>query len=150
MLKHLLRRVVVALVVALVGPVAAQAQTGVFVRADFQIYQPGVDPVLGAPFQTSTYAITATTCNQVAPAPDPVIVANPTRMIWNDPTNPGKVCIADQATFLAALPTIGSGSYLATMTQTDDFGTTTARSAPSNSFTRRPPPAAATGLRSTK
>ena len=71
---------------------------------------------------------------------------NPTRFLFDDAANPGKVCIVPlTAGLLPALPN-GIG-YATTLTQTDNIGQLSGVSAASNPFTRQAPPSVLTGLK---
>ena len=74
-----------------------------------------------APLQTFTFQATATVCNQIAPTTTTTV--NPTRAVWDDVANVGKVCIwTDPGTgplFSTPLP----GSYEATLAATNAAGT---------------------------
>lgn len=122
-------------VILLLFPALAQAQTGTPTSWTLRIYQAG---------QATAQAITVTAaqvqCNQTSPTA--LGTENPTRWIWNDVANAGKVCIyAD--TRLAAL---ADGSYEGTASASNADGSSaeTARVP----FTRRRPnpPAVPTGL----
>jgi hypothetical protein len=138
-------RILVALLAVLVaGPVAAQ--TGALVSVDVQIYAPGVNPATGNPVQTNTFLFASAVCNQAAAPPVAGPVFNPTKVEFDDRANPGRVCVADQGAFLAALPIV-PGDYTATLSVTDDRGLVSPRSAASNPFARVAPPAVLTGAR---
>lgn len=139
------RVLVLALVLCGLSTVAF-AQTGAVASAQVQYFSPGVDPATGAPVQTTTFVVTAATCNQ-APVTVPNGTAmNPKRVVWDDAANAGKVCIVDQAATLVSLPIV-SGAYVATMTTTDDRGLVSPRSAASNPFTRALAPTAPKGVK---
>lgn len=139
----------IALVAAFFAPFAlpAHAQTGAIASYRVQFYQPGVDPVAGAPFTIAgPYAVTSVACNQPAPAPIVGAVVNPRRIVFDDVANVGKVCVISAPEVFAAMP-IGPGPFTATATATDDFALTSARSAASNPFQLRGLPAVLTGVR---
>lgn len=122
------------------------AQTGAITSYRVQFYQPGVDPVAGAPFATAgPYQVTSVACNQ-APAPTTGAVVNPRRIVFDDNANAGKLCVISAPEVFAAMP-VGPGPFVATATVTDDFALTSVRSAASNPFQLRPLPAALTGVR---
>lgn len=124
----------------------AQAQTGALVSYELQVFNPGVSPVTGTPVQTNTIPAASVTCNTTKPTV-PATVVNPSQAFWDDPTNAGKVCLVNQGTFLASLVVPSPfGPYTATVTVTDDFGLTSARSAASNPFFRRGNPNPRTGV----
>lgn len=127
--------------------VSAVAQTGAIVSYRVQFYQPGVDPVAGAPFTTAgPYAVSSIACNQPAPAPTTGAAVNPRRIVFDDVANAGKVCVISAPEVFTAMP-VGPGPFVATATATDDFALTSARSAASNPFQLRPLPAVLTGVR---
>jgi hypothetical protein len=138
-------KVLLVALFAVLVPMAGAAQTGALVSIELQIYNPGVDPVLGQPVQVNSFTYATAVCNQ-APPPTPTgTVFNPTRVLWDD-TIAGRVCIADRGTVLNALPIL-PGDYRGTVTVTDDRQLTSPRSAASNPFGRASSPAARTGLR---
>lgn len=75
------------------------------------------------PLQTETFQSTAAVCNQAAPTSTTTV--NPTRIVWDDTANVGKVCIYSEATGgpLFSLP-IGS-SYEGTLTAVNAAGGST-------------------------
>jgi len=99
---------------------------------------------LGAtmPFQTHAFVATATSCQQAQPSATTTI--NPTRFIWDDPSNPGSVCIYTGGSgILLAFPI---GSYEATLVAINAAGAS-AESMPRAPFSRLASPSAPTGLR---
>lgn len=92
--------------------------------------------------QSDTFLRTAASCNQTAPTT--VSTVNPTRVVWNDEANPGKVCVfafpSSAALFSLPIP----GSYEATLKAVNAAGA----SAESNRapFSRLAPSAVPTGL----
>ena len=98
-----------------------------------------------SPMQSTPYQSTSIACNQVAPTV-PTSVTNPTKFFFDDAANVGKVCIGTLGgTWLQAIPN-GPGYYV-TLTQTDNIGNTSARSAGSNPFVRQGNPAVVTNVR---
>lgn len=75
-----------------------------------------------SPLSTTDLQATAVVCNQAAPTTTSTI--NPTKVLWDDPDNVGKVCIwTDPGTGpLASLP-FGATSYEATLSATNTAGT---------------------------
>jgi hypothetical protein len=126
-----LNGVIIALIVSgLTGRAAAQVLTSY----QLQIYQPGVDPETGMPFQTQEIPAAAVVCNQ-PPSSNSGRVVDPNTVAWDDPVHPGHVCSVNEQAFFLALPApSGAGDYLATVTATDGNGLTSPRSAPSNPF----------------
>lgn len=128
---------------SLATPVSAQT----LVSYQLQVYQPGVNPATGTPFQTDSIPASAVVCNQAPVTVPSGTVFNPRTVAFNDPSNAGRACVVDRSAFLLGLPIpSGSGAYVATMTVTDDRAMTSARSAASNPFSRANPPGALTGL----
>lgn len=125
------------------APAFAQAN---IVRYDMQVFAPGVNTVTGSPVQTNTYLVAAVTCGQpkvVVPAGG---VVNPTRFAFDDPADATKDCIGLLAAGL--LPALPNGiGYRTTLTQTDNLGQTSPRSAASTPFDRQGPPVVLTGVR---
>lgn len=122
----------------------AHAQAPNIVSYQEQTFAPGVDPTTGSPIQTNTYAASLATCNQAPPVVPPT-VTNPTRIFFDDAANAGKVCIVTLAS--ALLPALPNGvGYVSTLSQTDNLGQTSPRSAASNPFSRQAGPAALTHL----
>ncbi len=116
-------------------PVSLNAHMATLVSRlyELQIYEPGVDPAIGAPSQRFSIPSASVNCDR----PDIVSAAvpvNPTTIAWSDPDRPHRFCVADAGSFLLQLPS-RSGPYLATLTVTVD-GVTSTRSAPSNIFLR--------------
>lgn len=120
----------------------AFAQTGALVSYELQAYQGSV--ATATPFRTVTIPITPTLCNQpIFAASPPTLLVNPKHANWDDPANPTtRLCVADLSAFFGALP---SGPYVTTVTTTDDFGLTSARSNLGGPFTARAVPSAPTG-----
>ena len=117
------------------GTASAQA-TGY----DLQIYVPGAP----SPQSVSPLALTDIVCNLAPPTGTSTV--NPTRVLWDDPANVGKVCIwTPSVTAGSPLVLLPNGSYEGTVTVTDAAGT----SPPSNraSFSKAPVPAARTGVK---
>lgn len=76
-----------AIVFVLASPAAAQ-----ILGARLNIYNSGAGPT-ATPITFFDFLNAATVCNQVPPAAVPSPVVNPTRAIWDDPANAGRVCI---------------------------------------------------------
>lgn len=99
-----------------------------------------------APLVTNdAFPSTSVACNQ--PPPTATSTINPTRVVWDDPAIPGRVCIFLPSTSagLFALPI--PGDYEATLTFTDG---TTSLSSPESArapFTRRSLPPVRTGFK---
>lgn len=119
----------------------AFAQTGALVSYELQVHQ-GSTPTTPA-FRTVTIPITPTLCNQPPFTTTPATIVNPTKVDWDDPTNAGRLCLADLTTFFVGLP---AGSYISTITSLDDLNRVSGRSAVSNPFTVVPLRSAPTGL----
>lgn len=133
--------VVVFLLAATLG-VSAQAA---ITRYDQQVFAPGVSPVTGSPQWTNSYVASLAVCGQTLVVGSGSVV-NPTKLAFDDPAAPGKVCVITFASvLLTALPN-GVG-YTSTITQTDNLGQTSARSAASNPFDKQGVPAVLTGLK---
>lgn len=93
---------------------------------------------------SSAYDFTTASCNQAPPAIGSTV--NPNLIIWDDPSNAGRVCLHDTGVGTGPLFALPIGAYTATLRA----GNAAGYSNPSNSasFTRLAPPTAApTGLR---
>jgi len=107
-----------AIVMTAAVPVRAQAVTGYTVR----VYNQGAAQPVQAPtqFQAADF-----TCNQDAPAGTAggTLVTNPSKILFDDPANAGKVCIwTDPGTgVLFSLP-FGTTVYEATITALNSAG----------------------------
>ena len=101
------------LLALLVVPVAASAQDSYTLKT----YNVGAV----APLQTFTFQATATICNQVASTATTTV--NPTRAVWDDVANVGKVCIWTDAGTGPLFSTPLPGSYEATLAATNAAGT---------------------------
>lgn len=124
-------------------PAFAQGATVSYAQ---QVFAPGVSTATGTPIFVNTYTASAFVCNQAALVIPPGGVTNPTQVSFDDVANAGKACVASLvSTLLPALPN-GTG-YLSTMTQTDNLGQTSARSAASNPFGRQGAPGVLTNFR---
>jgi hypothetical protein len=122
--------------------VSAQAA---ITKYDQQVFAPGVSPVTGSPQWTNSYVASLAVCGQTLVVGTGSVV-NPTKIAFDDPNAAGKVCIITLASaLLTALPN-GVG-YTSTLTQTDNLGQTSARSAASNPFDKQGVPGVLTGLR---
>jgi len=131
------RIVLAALVVLLASVVSSQAQATGY---DLQIYAVGAP----APQTVSPLSLADIVCNLAPPAGTSTV--NPTRVLWDDPANVGKVCIWTPSVVAGSpLVVLPNGSYEGTVTVTDAAGT----SAPSNRapFSKAPVPAARTGVK---
>jgi hypothetical protein len=127
----------------LASPAAAQAT---IVSYTLEVYAPGVVPPAGLPISTTTYLAGAVTCGLPKAVVPPAGVVNGTRANWEDPANPALDCsVPLAASVLTALP--NAPGYRAYMTQTDNIGQTSVRSAASNPFARQGSPAVLTGVR---
>jgi hypothetical protein len=102
------------------------------VSYEFQVYRPGVDPTAGEPFRQVTIPSSNVACDQ-SPIVAPPVSINPSRVVWDDPDHPGRLC-AVSLTMLSELP-IAPDAYLATLTAYTEAGAG-ASSAPSNIFFR--------------
>lgn len=135
------------ILVAFLALARVSSAQGSIVSYQQQIFAPGVSPGTGTPQWTNTYLSSAFVCGQApiaAPASGDVV--NPGHIEFDDPTTPGKSCIASfVGSWLSALPN-GVG-YMMTLTATDNMGQVSARSAASNPFDRQGPPPALTGLK---
>jgi hypothetical protein len=96
------------------------------------------------PLQTFNFLVAATVCNQTPPPPTSSTV-NPTRAVWDDPANAGKVCIWTDAGGgpLFSAPT--GASYEATLTAVNQGGESP--ETPRAPFARLAPPGGRTGFR---
>lgn len=136
-----------AILIVILG-VGLSAQTPNITQYDQQVFSQGVNTVTGTPVWTNTYLSGTALCNQIAPVV-PATVTNPSRLFFDDSANPGKVCIVPlSSTLLPALPN-GVG-FVSTITQTDNIGQASPRSAASNPFGRQGVPSALTGLKVTQ
>lgn len=95
------------LVVLLCGPVALQAQSAT--SFELRIYQGGAAPI-------STVTITAFQCGQAKLNGTNV---NPTRIVWDDPADTSKDCIASPA-ILIGYPV---GTYTGRLVAINEAGT---------------------------
>lgn len=104
--------------------------------------------ITGASSSTYGFLATAVTCN-VATDPGGVGNVNPRYLIWDDPTNAGRLCVHDTGANTGALFALPIGDYTANLVAVVSTGTNSVRSAPSNtaSFSRLVQPAARTGFR---
>jgi hypothetical protein len=99
---------------------------------------------VGAPAplqQGDVFLAPAAVCNQTPPAT--INTVNPTRVIWDDPANVGKVCVYAVPTG-GTLPSLPVGTYEGTLTAFNSIGQAESARAP---FSRLSGPAAPTGLR---
>lgn len=124
---------------ALLIPAAASAQTGAIVTVELRVFAPGVSPATGTPIQTTQAALNLATCNTTSTAPPaPVVVANPVSVEFDDPTNAGKVCRLDRSAFFGGLP-VAVGQYRAALAFGNDVGQTGAPGVSADSFLRLGP-----------
>jgi hypothetical protein len=110
-------------------------------RYEFRLYSVGAS----APTSSTQFPATEVVCNQAPPAAT-VGTVNPTRAIWDDPANAGRVCVwVPGGGVLVSLPI---GSYEGSIVPIDAAGV----GAESNKapFSRQPVQAARTGLRFTR
>lgn len=123
-----------SLSLALVVPLSAQAIESYVV----QFYAPGA-PV---PIQTESWSATSVTCG--VPKLTGASSVNPTKFVWDDPTDPTKDCLFSPPTggVLVSLPL---GSYEGALHAVNAAGA----GAPSNraAFSKAAVPAAPTGFR---
>lgn len=98
---------------------------------ELRIYQGGTAPV-----STTTFLASAVTCGLAKVTVPTTTIVNPVRVIWEDPADPTKDCIADQSTYLLARPV---GTYTASLVAVNEAGAS-AESARSNPFARSLPP----------
>lgn len=110
-----MKRFVFALVVCFLVPTlgAAQSPATSYVA---KYYQQGAT----APVQSETFQVAATVCNLVAP-PATASTVNPTKLVWDDPTNVGKVCQFVEPTS-GPLFSVPLGTYEATLTAVNSAG----------------------------
>jgi hypothetical protein len=120
--------------------------TPLFAQVDtFQVryYGPGAI----TPFQQGeTFPLTAAVCNQVSPTT--ISTVNPTRIVWDDPANAGRVCIytIPATGGLPSLPIPGTFEGSITITTAAGTSAESARVP----FSRSPGPAAPLGLKFTR
>lgn len=139
------RRVILAVIFLVLSVTSAMAQAPNIAQYHQLVFGPGVDPQTGSPIWTNDYTATAATCNLVAPTV-PATVTNPTAIFFDDQAHPGMSCqILIASTMLPAIPN-GPG-YVAVLTQTDNLGQTSARSAASNPFAKQGIPAVLTNVK---
>lgn len=105
---------------------------------EIRYYAPGAS----APTQSSTFAAAAATCNQ--PDPGPASSVNPTRAIWDDPNNAGRVCI-QQFTAGDVLLSLPMGNYEAALVAVNQAGAS--GESPRGPFSRLALPPVPSGLR---
>ncbi len=128
-----------ALLALLLIPTTASAQTGAIVTVELRVFAPGVNPATGTPVQTTQAALSVATCNTVSTAPPaPVVVANPTSVEFDDPTNAGKVCRLDRSAFFGGLP-VAVGQFKAAAAFVNDVGQTGAPGVSADAFLRLGP-----------
>jgi len=146
------RLLLVALLLALASPVAAQS-VATITSYEIQSYLAGVDPQAGGqPLQVNAVPLTAVACDLPITATPPGTVTNPRFVVWHDASSPldgagvpTRLCQADRSAFLLALP-VGTG-YRLTITALAAGGLVSARSNTSGPFAvSQLPPAARTGL----
>lgn len=115
----------------------------VFTLAQSPVYTLNVY-VAGASVAQQSYPLGTVTCNQDDPGPGSNI--NPTKILWDDPANAGKVCqfTGDSATILSR----PIGNYEGALTLTTPGGVSAESSRIPFSVAARP--AAPTGLRFTQ
>ena len=104
--------IVTSVVLCLMSAVAASAQSITQYQANY--YNAGAP----SPVQSETFLVAVPTCNQVAPA---VNTVNPTRLIWDDIANVGKVCIFTGSP-TGPLFSLPIGSYEATLIAVNGAG----------------------------
>lgn len=100
---------------AILCATVAQAQT--ITSWPLKIYNQGA----AVPLSTTVLAVTNVVCNQTPPTPGAAV--NPSRVLWDDASNAGKVCIwTDPGTGpLFSVPF--GGTYEATLAATNSAGT---------------------------
>ena len=134
-LTSLLTMVMMATGSAYQADVGTELPANAITSYELRVYTSAQNPFMDTPFRRFTFPATIVRCNQDPPAIGPVIAINPTRVLWQDPANAAKFCVADIFwTVLNALPA-NSGSYLATLTAIGQAGPSVP-SAPSNIFLR--------------
>jgi hypothetical protein len=140
--SYMKRFSVLCLVLMVISASRVEAQITSY-RQD--VFAAGVNPSVGSPVTSNTYQASAFTCNQVAPA-IPATLTNPTRILFDDPANAGRVCLATlSSTLLSALPN-GLG-YFSTLVAIDSTGLQSLRSTPTNSFNQQVLPPAPTNVK---
>jgi hypothetical protein len=87
---------------------------------------------LTKPVATQTFAPTDYNCN-LTPSPENAAVINPTKIEWDDPSNPGRACLVFATTLLNRLP---AGDYVGKFNFNYSDGTIGGTSNTSNPFTR--------------
>jgi hypothetical protein len=133
---------VLALACVLLVAGHASAQTGAIVSGTIEVCPSAGGACLS---NTFTMATTQTTCNLATPPP--LVMTFVARAYFDDPVNSTptvrKYCLTTMGTFLRSLPVI-AGSFVATITFTDDLGRTSLKSLPSPPFWRDGMPATQT------
>lgn len=101
------------LVCLILVPISAAAQTIDSYQAKY--YNAGAP----SPVQTESFPVSAASCNQAPPVITSTV--NPSRVVWDDPANPGKVCIYSAAPS-GPLFSIPVGNYEGTLTAINAAG----------------------------
>lgn len=135
-----MKRAIFAVISILLYASSSLAQTGTPTSWTLRVYQGAT--VIGSPTVVTTAQVQ---CNQTPPAT--TNNQNPTRWVWNDITNAGKVCIFDDA---ARLTGLGDGSYEGTASAANADGSSAETARIPFSRLRPNPPAVPTGLVITK
>lgn len=133
-------RILIALLAVVLFPLLSFAQTA----ENFQVkyFNAGAPQPLQ---QSDTFPATAVTCNQAPPTT--VNTINPTRLVWSDPANAGRVCIyVTPAT--SSLQSFPFGSYEGVLVAINASGSSPdSNRAP---FSRLAAPSAPTGFSFTR
>ena len=133
-LTSLLTMVITTIGSAYQAGVGTNLPDGAITSYELRVYTSAQNPSTDSPFRRFTFPATIVRCNQDPPRFGPVIPINPTRVLWQDPANAARICVADLGTVLNALPA-SLGSYLATLTAIGQAGPSEP-SVPSNIFLR--------------
>jgi len=125
-------------------PSIASAQAPNITSYVLEVFAPGV-PTTGTPVLTLSFPSTSAVCNQTAPSVPPNVV-NPTQFWFDDSAVSGKVCIV-QILSGSLNPLPNAGGYTSAVSQTDNLGQQSARSAASNPFAKQGIPSTLTNLK---
>lgn len=104
--------------------------------------------ITGASSSTYGFLASTVTCNLTV-EPGSAGSINPRYLVWDDPSNAGRLCVHDTGANTGPLFALPIGDYTANLVAVISTATNSVRSAPSNnaSFSRLTQPAVRTGFR---